>query len=392
MSPSDGRPALDLWFERVFGDEESGRLGTGWLSGTASVFLGGLSLLAVLVLWFPQWLSTPRFRSLYPLPVMRALIQIVIAAGFIAGCLSMLLRRRKVLGLTGAALSLGAALLGGGGVALPDSVGSRPSLGLDWFLLNLFLLALLFVPLERFFPRLPAQGTFRLGWTTDTVHFFMSHLLVQVLSFLILLPAVTVSRLWQPTGVAAVVRGLPLFVQFLAAVLVADLAQYAVHRAFHQVPLLWRFHAVHHSSRDLDWLAGSRLHVLDAVATRALVLVPLQLAGFSEPALYAYLVFVSFHAVFIHANVRFAFAPLGAVVVTPRFHHWHHAAAAEARDKNFAVHLPWLDRLFGTCHFPENAWPDRYGIVGDPVPEGYLAQLAYPLRPHPSIGESAHSA
>jgi lathosterol oxidase len=122
----------------------------------------------------------------------------------------------------------------------------------------------------------------------------MSHLLVQVLSFLILLPAVTVSRVWEPAGLAAAVRALPLGAQFLAAILVADLAQYAVHRAFHEVPLLWRFHAIHHSSRDLDWLAGSRLHVVDAVTTRALVLVPLQLLGFAEPALYAYLVFVSF--------------------------------------------------------------------------------------------------
>jgi len=376
----DDRPALDRWFERALGDEESGRLGTGWLSGTASVFLGGLGLLAVLVLWFPEWLSTESLRSHYPLSIVRVLIQVVIAGGFITACLSMLLRRRKVLGLTGGAFCLVAALLGGGEVALPDRLGSRPTLGLDWFLLNLFLLALLFVPLERFFPRLPRQGTFRLGWTTDTVHFFMSHLLVQVLSFLILLPAVTVSRFWQPEGLAALVRSLPLWTQFLGAILVADLAQYAVHRAFHQVPLLWRFHAIHHSSRDLDWLAGSRLHVVDAVATRALVLVPLHLAGFAEPALYAYLVFVSFHAVFIHANVRFSFGPLEALVVTPRFHHWHHAAAAEARDRNFAVHLPWLDRLFGTSHFPGKAWPDRYGIAGDAVPEGYLAQLAYPVR------------
>ena len=104
----------------------------------------------------------------------------------------------------------------------------------------------------------------------------MSHVLVQVLTFLILLPATTVAGLWQPAGLArppfAVSRSGS---RFLEAVLVADLAQYAVHRAFHRVPLLWRFHAVHHSSRDLDWLAGSRLHLLDAVATRGLVLVPL---------------------------------------------------------------------------------------------------------------------
>ncbi|HKZ30916.1 MAG TPA: sterol desaturase family protein [Vicinamibacteria bacterium] len=376
----EDRPALDRWFERVFDDAESSRLGSGWLSGTASVFLGGLGLLCVLVLWFPEWLTTARFRALYPLPFVRGLIQGVIAAGFVSGCISMLLRRRKVLGLTGGALSVLAALLGGGGVALPDSLEPRPTLGLDWFVLNLFLLALLFVPLERFFPRLPAQSTFRLGWTTDTLHFFVSHGLVQVFSFLILLPAVAVGHFLEPAGLAAVVRALPLGVQFLAAILVADLAQYAVHRAFHQVPLLWRFHAVHHSSRDMDWLAGSRLHVVDAVVTRGLVLVPLQLAGFAEPALYAYLVFVSFHAVFIHANVRFSFGALESLLVTPRFHHWHHARAAEARDRNLAVHLPWLDRLFGTTHLPRGEWPDGYGIAGDPVPEGYLDQLVHSFR------------
>jgi lathosterol oxidase len=91
-------------------------------------------------------------------------------------------------------------------------------------------------------------------------------------------------------------------------------------------------------------------------------------------------VFVSFHAVFIHANVGFSFGVLESLVVTPRFHHWHHAAAAEGRDRNFAVHLPWLDRVFGSWHFPRQQWPDRYGIPDDPVPAGYLGQLAYPFR------------
>ena len=177
---TDPRPASDVWLARLFDDSESSRFGSGWLSGTLSVFLGMLGLLSVAVLWFPEWLSTARFRALYPLPLVRALIQGVIAAGFVTGCISMLLRRRKVLGLTGALLSLVAALLGGGGVALPESLEARPTLGLDWFVLNLFLLALIFVPLERFVPRRPEQSTFRLGWTTDTIHFLVSHLLVQV--------------------------------------------------------------------------------------------------------------------------------------------------------------------------------------------------------------------
>jgi len=374
------RPLLDLWLERLFGDDEPAHLGSGWASGVASVFLGAIALGSVLVFWFPEWLSTAQFRRLYPMPLLRGLIEVVIGVAFLAGGLSLLLRRRKVLGFTGCALALLAALLGGGRVAVEGDLDRPATLGLDWFLLNLFLLALVFVPLERLFPRWRDQSPFRIGWTTDAVHFFASHVLVQALSLLILLPATTLAALWRPDGLQASVRAQPLWLQFLEVLLLADLAQYSVHRAFHQVPLLWRFHAIHHSSRALDWLAGSRLHLLDVVVTRGLVLVPLFLLGFAQPALHAYLVFVSFHAVFIHANVRFRLAALEPILVPPRFHHWHHAAAPEARDRNFAVHLPWLDRLFGTAYLPREGWPPDYGIAGDPVPEGYLEQLAYPLR------------
>jgi len=376
------RPPLDLWFERTFGDDAPSHLGTGWVSGTASVFLGGLSLLAVVVFHFPGWLSTERFRALYPLPALRVVLGSVIVLAFLLGILSLLLRRKKVLGLTGCALALGATLLGGSGVRLDDSFDRPVTLGLDWFLLNLFLLALLFVPLERLFPRWPEQGPFRIGWTTDSLHFLGSHVFVQALSFLILLPATALAGLWRPEGVQAFVRAQPLWIQALECVVVADLAQYAVHRLFHQVKWLWPFHAVHHSSVALDWLAGSRLHLVDVLATRSLVLVPLFLLGFAEGALQAYLVFVSFHAVFIHANVRFRFGRLlESLLVTPRFHHWHHAASEEAKDKNLAVHLPWLDRLFGSEWMPaHDRWPEEYGAPGDNVPPGYVGQLAYPFR------------
>jgi len=380
MTKRDPRiPSLDRWFESAFGDDEPSRLGTGWGSGVSSVFLGSLALGAVVVLWFPGWLSTARFRPLYPVPLLRAVIEGVIALAFVAGAASLLLRRRKVLGITGCGLSLLAALLGGGGIESETELRGSATLGLDWFLLNLLLLALLFVPLERRFPQRTGQSTFRPEWTTDGLYFLVSHVLVQSLSFFILLPAAALGRVWHPEGVQAAIRSQPLLVQFLEIVLVADLAQYVVHRTFHQVPVLWRFHAVHHSSRDLDWLAGSRLHLLDALVTRALVLVPLSVLGFAEAALAGYLAFVSFHAVFIHANVRFRLTPLEPVLVTPRFHHWHHSAAPEAHDRNFAVHLPWLDRLFGTAYFPDERWPAEYGLADDRVPLGYLSQLTYPF-------------
>ncbi len=94
---------------------------------------------------------------------------------------------------------------------------------------------------------------------------------------------------------------------------------------------------------------------------------------------------MSFQAVLIHANVRFRFGWLRHVLATPEFHHWHHAAEPEAVDRNFAVHLPVLDRIFGTAHMP-GRWPREYGIAGNPVPEGWGAQLVYPFRPAPYWG------
>jgi sterol desaturase/sphingolipid hydroxylase (fatty acid hydroxylase superfamily) len=380
LAVPDTRPSLDRLLERVFGDDEPSRIGTGWISGVVGVFLGAIGLGGVLVFWFPAWLTTIQFRGTYPLPALRLLLQAVIGLAFACGCLSLWLRRRKVLGLTACALALAAALMGGGRVPVEGTLAARTTLGVDWFLLNLLLTALVFVPLERLFPRLPDQGTFRLGWTTDGLHFLVSHVLVQLVSFLILLPSVAATSLLQPAALQAMVGRQPLALQFLEIVLLADLTQYAVHRAFHRVPLLWRFHSVHHSSRDLDWLAGSRLHLVDVVVTRGLVLLPISWLGFAQPALYAYLLFVSFHAVFIHANVRFRLAGVEPLLVTPRFHHWHHAIEPEARDRNFAVHLPWIDRVFGTAHLPGEAWPSGYGIAGHPLPEGYLGQLVHPLR------------
>jgi sterol desaturase/sphingolipid hydroxylase (fatty acid hydroxylase superfamily) len=369
---------LDRLVERGLGDDEPGHFGSGWWSGILSVFLGALALGAVLCLRFPAVLTTPTVRDLLPLPGVRTAVQVSLIVAFLAGLLSAALRRRKALGLTGMALCLAASLLGGSTVDVPASVETVPSMGLDWFVVNVLLLAFLFVPLERLRP-LRQQSAFRPGWTTDLVHFFVSHLLVQLSTFLTLFPARALFGWIGSPGLQHAVAAQPWVLQVIEIVFVADLAEYTIHRTFHRVPWLWRFHQIHHSSRSMDWIAGSRLHLVDTVATRAFVFLPLFFLGFEQPPLYAYLVFVSFHAVFIHANVGFDLGPLEAAIVTPRFHHWHHAAHPNAADKNFAVHLPWIDGLFGTRYLPARSWPERYGIAGDPVPEGYTRQLVHPF-------------
>jgi len=185
--------------------------------------------------------------------------------------------------------------------------------------------------------------------------------------------------------VTAWVSRLPFPAQVLGVLLIADLTQYWVHRAFHSVPFLWRFHAVHHSAEEMDWLAGSRIHLVDAVVTRGATYVPIYVMGFSEAALFTYVAVVVVQATFIHANVRWELRPLRWLLATPCFHHWHHTAELDAQDKNFAVHMPVWDWLFGTYHMPGH-WPDEYGLHDGDVPSGWTRQFTYPFRSSGSVG------
>jgi sterol desaturase/sphingolipid hydroxylase (fatty acid hydroxylase superfamily) len=355
-------------------------VGSGWLSGLLGAVLGLVGLGAVLCFRFPEWLTVPEARALYPVPLVRVLLHLVLVAGFLLGVLSLVLRRNKALGVVAVTATLLAALLGGSQVAVAGELREGPFLGLDWFLLNLLIYSAVFVPLERLFAHRPEQPLFRATWRTDFTYFFVSALLIQITTLLTLRPAMVLFDWARVPAVHAWVRDAPGVVQFGLMVLVSDLTQYWVHRACHAVPMLWRFHAVHHSADEMDWLAGSRLHLVDIAVTRGLTYVPIYLLGFGEGPLAAYLVFVSAQATFIHANVRFEWAPLRWVIAMPRFHHWHHAAEPEAVDTNFAVHLPVLDRLFGTAYLPDR-WPSAYGLVdGRPVPTGYLRQMIWPFR------------
>jgi sterol desaturase/sphingolipid hydroxylase (fatty acid hydroxylase superfamily) len=129
----------------------------------------------------------------------------------------------------------------------------------------------------------------------------------------------------------------------------------------------------------MDWLAGSRSHLVDVLVNRALGFVPIFVLGFAPAAIYAYLAFVSFHAVYIHANVTHRWPGLRQIIATPEFHHWHHTSDEEGIDKNFAVFISFIDRLFGTFHLPDY-WPRRYGTTKFQPPETWVGQLVYPFR------------
>ncbi|MFN0053799.1 MAG: sterol desaturase family protein [Planctomycetales bacterium] len=359
---------------------EPSSFGHGWISGLFSAVLGIVGLGAVLCFHFPSRLTMPELRGHYPIPTIRAALHVVLVMSFLLGTISTWLRRNKALGLTGITFTLIAALLGGAHVPLEDDLNGGPILGVDWFVLNLFIYSAVYIPLERLFAKHPEQPTFRKEWRVDLTYFFLNTLLIQITSVLTLQPAMLFFDWARLSAIATTVSGLPQAIQIPLVLLVADFTQYWVHRAFHSVPLLWRFHAVHHSAEAMDWLAGARLHLVDAVVTRGLTYIPIYVLGFSQTAFYVYVFIVVVQATFIHANVRWEFSWIRRFVATPCFHHWHHAAEPEAVDKNFSVHSPLWDWLFGTYYLPDR-WPQTYGMCGGrDVPATWTQQFLYPFR------------
>lgn len=263
-----------------------------------------------------------------------------------------------------------------------------PGLAVDVLRLSLWLvlLAIIFVPLERYFGERHA-GRSRTELASDLGFYFISSLLPAVLlAAPLALVAIAGQRL-LPDALPAAMTALPLWAKLLLGLLIGEVGTYWGHRLSHEVPWLWRYHAVHHSTEQLYFLANTRTHPVDMVVTRLFGLTPLYLLGLAGPnaagsaAPVLLLLIGTVWGFFIHANLRWRFGPLEWLVATPAFHHWHHSKF-EHINSNYASTLPVLDRLFGTYHLPPE-WPASCGIEA-PMPVGLGGQLLAPWRRAPA--------
>jgi sterol desaturase/sphingolipid hydroxylase (fatty acid hydroxylase superfamily) len=355
------------------------RFGSGRYSGFFGLVLAIAGLGLVLVLRYPDWLGSPELAVVRESSAFRPTVHFVILGAYALSIISLLLRDRKLLGFSALTIAMTAALLGGSNATEHDVESWGIFFGLDFFVLNMILTGLMFAPLERFIPHRPDQRLFRLEWREDLFYFLVSSMLVQAITFLTFAPSTFILDQTSNFGqFRALVASQPLALQVIEVMIVSDFAQYWFHRAFHRVPFLWGFHAIHHSAKSMDWLASSRMHFIEIALLRGVTAIPMLTLGFSPVALQIYVGIVYIYSSLLHANVKGDFDRIGRFVATPRFHHWHHALEAEAIDKNFAIHFPLYDRLFGTYHLPPGRWPENYGVP-EQVPHGYWAQLKYPF-------------
>ncbi len=243
---------------------------------------------------------------------------------------------------------------------------------------------LLFGALAAVAPNIAGQKLWRTGTGTDLLYWFLTppfYTLLYLLTAHAILQGLTGRSAQQARDYidegSDWLAALPLAVQAIGVLLISDLLQYWLHRLLHRAPL-WRFHAIHHSPRELDWLSSSRFHPVNYYLSFTLPAVLFALIG--VPA-QTFLILAGFNAAFsylVHANLNWTFGPARYLVASPVFHRWHHTSEAEGLNRNFAPTFPFIDLVFGTFFMPPRM-PARFGIE-DPVPVSFTGQMLYPFR------------
>jgi len=172
---------------------------------------------------------------------------------------------------------------------------------------------------------------------------------------------------------------LPLWAQVVFYIVATDFLLYWTHRYFH-LAYLWPFHAVHHSSLDVDWTTAYRAHPVNQMLGSGLVSIIMIFLGVSPTIMIALVPFDTITAAFVHANLNWTLGPLKYVFATPVFHRWHHTAPDQGGDCNFGSTFAFWDYMFGTYYMPEGQLPQEYGVDDPLFPTTWTGQMIVPFK------------
>jgi len=257
---------------------------------------------------------------------------------------------------------------------------------------GLIILSLVVWGLELLLPWRKDQKTFRKDFWLDTFYMFFNFFLLNLIVFIALSNATEalfndlLSTLnlkisnFELFDVDALPYGLGLLVFFL----VSDFVQWNTHRLLHRVPLLWDFHKVHHSVKEMGFAAHLRYHWMEPVVYKSILYIPIAVIGGFDAQDVA---IVHFFALMVghlnHANLGWDYGFLKYIFNNPKMHIWHHAKDLPETVKygvNYGLTLSLWDYLFKTSHIPHDGRDIELGFEGDETfPAGFLEQEIYPL-------------
>jgi ornithine lipid hydroxylase len=167
--------------------------------------------------------------------------------------------------------------------------------------------------------------------------------------------------------------------QVALALLVCEFFYYWFHRLTHVVPILWRFHAVHHGVKRVYWLNSGRFHFVEIFFGGLMFYIPL---AFFQPYVEVTVMVISISAItgFLeHINIDFKAGWLNYIFNTAQHHRWHHSRIVKESNKNYGKALIVWDILFRTFYLPKDREVEQVGTVADDVPHDIIGQYKYPF-------------
>jgi sterol desaturase/sphingolipid hydroxylase (fatty acid hydroxylase superfamily) len=248
-------------------------------------------------------------------------------------------------------------------------------------------LAIVFTVLTAFWACNPGKPWWRKSdIVTDLCYWFFVPVIARYLRIgLLIVGAALLFNITTADGLIAFydnghgpLAALPLPAQMVIFLIGEDIILYWAHRWFHGRGL-WKYHAVHHSSEELEWISAARFHPVELFLRNVSADVIMLLIGISPNVLVVLGPLTIAHSAFVHANLDWTLGPFKYVIAGPVFHRWHHTAADRGGEKNFASTFPILDIIFGTFYMPEGELPDHYGVGEREYPVSFGAQIVHPF-------------
>lgn len=173
----------------------------------------------------------------------------------------------------------------------------------------------------------------------------------------------------------------PVLLQTVLMILVADFFRYWLHRTAHTWRPLWKFHAVHHSVEKLYWLNVGRFHPVEKVFQFSLESLPFIILGAGQEALSAYFVFYAINGFFQHSNIDVKMGWLNYIISSAELHRWHHSREIQESNSNYGNNVILWDIVFNSFYFPKNNEVEELGLQYKKFPKDFVGQLKAPFNP-----------